>query len=280
MVRQCASRREGDGADSPTRGARGAPLVRLRDEAARPNTSTSYYLLPTTYYQKMEKTKKLVIVGTGETAEIAYEYFTHDSAYEVVAFAVSAQYIKEPTFYGLPVVAFEEVEQLFPPSQYEAYVAISYVKLNRNRAKMYAATKEKGYTCANYVSSRAFVWHNVELGENVFIFENNVLQHHVKLGNNIILWSGNHLGHRTVIEDHVYLSSHCVISGFCRIGAYSFLGVNSTFNDQITIGKDNVIGSGALIVKNTEDGKLMMGSPAKPASKTAYEAFGVGADEI
>jgi hypothetical protein len=26
-----------DGADSPTRGARGAPLVRLRDEAARPN---------------------------------------------------------------------------------------------------------------------------------------------------------------------------------------------------------------------------------------------------
>ena len=28
--------REGDGADSPTRGARGAPLVRLRDEAARP----------------------------------------------------------------------------------------------------------------------------------------------------------------------------------------------------------------------------------------------------
>ena len=36
----------------------------------------------------MEKTRKLVIVGAGEFGEIAYEYFTFDSEYEVVAFAV------------------------------------------------------------------------------------------------------------------------------------------------------------------------------------------------
>jgi hypothetical protein len=31
---------------------------------------------------------KLVVLGDGAFAEIAYEYFTHDSEYEVVAFAV------------------------------------------------------------------------------------------------------------------------------------------------------------------------------------------------
>lgn len=228
----------------------------------------------------MDKQKKLVIVGMGETAEIAYEYFTHDSAYEVVAFSVNQQYIKEDTFWGLPVVPFETLEENYPPDAYEVYVAISYVQLNRIRKRMFEAAKAKGYTCASYISSKAFVWHNVEIGENVFIFENNVLQYHVKVGNNVILWSGNHVGHRTIIEDNVYLSSHCVISGFCVIGDSSFLGVNCTFNDNIKLGKDNIVGSGALIVKNTEDGKLMIGSPAKPAAKSSYEAFNVPVEAI
>lgn len=228
----------------------------------------------------MEKNKKLIIIGTGETAEIAYEYFTHDSAYEVKGFSVSKQYIKDAEFYGLPVYEFETLEQQFPPAEYEVYVAISYVKLNRVRANMFNQAKAKGYTCANYVSSKAFVWHNVQLGENVFIFENNVLQHHVKVGNNVILWSGNHIGHRTQIKDHVYLSSHVVISGFCEIGEYSFLGVNSTFNDNIKLGKDTIVGSGALIVKNSENGQLLVGSPAKPAAKSSYEAFNVAPEEI
>jgi len=228
----------------------------------------------------MEKQKKLVIVGIGETAEIAYEYFTYDSPYQVVAFSVSEKYLKEDTFYGQPVVAFENLEQIYPPSDYEVYVAISYVQLNRTRAKMFYAAKEKGYTCATYVSSKAFVWRNVKLGENVFIFEGNVLQHHVQVGDDVILWSGNHIGHRTVIQDHVYISSHCVISGFCEIGAYSFLGVNATFNDNIKVAKDNIIGSGALVVKNTEAGKLMVGAPAKPAAKSSYEAFNVIQNQV
>ena len=34
----------------------------------------------------MGKTKKLLIVGAGELAEIAYEYFTYDSRYEAIGF--------------------------------------------------------------------------------------------------------------------------------------------------------------------------------------------------
>lgn len=226
------------------------------------------------------KSKKLIIIGTGETAEIACEYFTHDSPYEVIGYSVNQEYMKGDTFYGLPVYPLEDLDNIFPPSEYEVYVAISYVKLNRVRAKLYEAVKQKGYTCANYVSSKAFVWRNVELGENVFIFENNVLQHHVKVGNNVILWSGNHVGHRTIIKDHAYLSSHCVISGFCEIGEYSFLGVNSTFNDNIKVAKDNIIGSGALIVKNTEEAKVMVGSPARAVPKSSYDAFNVKPEEI
>ena len=108
------------------------------------------------------------------------------------------------------------------------------------------------------------------------IFENNVIQHNCKIGNNVILWSGNHIGHQTVINDHVYLSSHCVISGYCNIGKYSFLGVNCTFNNNIKIAADTIIGSAGLVVKNVDNpGQLMVGSPVKNQSKSSYDAFNV-----
>ena len=34
------------------------------------------------------KSKKLIIIGAGETANLAYEYFTFDSEYEVVGFSI------------------------------------------------------------------------------------------------------------------------------------------------------------------------------------------------
>lgn len=226
------------------------------------------------------KKLKLIIYGIGETADIAYEYFTYDSDYEVIAFTVDKEYLQSSAHNGLPVIDFADIDKLYPASEYEIFAASTYNKLNRVRTKMYKAAKMKGYKCANYVSSKAFVWRNVVIGENVFILENNVIQHLVSIGNNVILWSGNHIGHRTIINDNVYISSHCVVSGFCEIGESSFLGVNSTFNDNIKVAKDNIIGSGAVVVKNTEIGKVMVGAPARSANKSSYEAFNVLPEEI
>jgi len=221
------------------------------------------------------KLHKLIIVGGGETAEIAYEYFTYDSPFEVVAFTVDSQYRKQEELFGLPIVPFETVETRYDPKKFYAYAAASSTHLNRVRTRLYQVTKQKGYSLASYVSSEAFVWHNVEIGENCFIFENNVLQYHVKIGNNVMLWSGNHVGHRTVIHDNVFLSSHCVISGFCEIGEYCFLGVNSCFNDGVKVARDCVIGSGAVVIRDTDAQKVYVGNPAKPLDKNSFDTFKV-----
>lgn len=216
--------------------------------------------------------KKLIVYGAGETAEIIADYFDHDSEYEVLAFTVDREHISSDELMGKPVIPFDEVEKLFPPTDYEMFVGASFNKLNRIRTAMYQKAKKKGYKFATYVSSKAFVWHNVKLGENVFIFEDNVVQYKVNIGNNVILWSGNHIGHQTKIEDNCFISSHVVISGFCRIGKNSFLGVNSSFNDEVNFGDDGVTGNGTVIVRNTEKGKIYVGNPAK-AIKSSYIAF-------
>lgn len=222
-----------------------------------------------------EKKEKLIIVGAGEFAEIAYEYFTYDSPYQVVAFSVEKDFLEKKELFGLPVVPFEELERLYDPLKHKIFVAVTYTQLNRLRTRLYKEAKRKGFSAVSYASSNAFVWRNVKIGENCFIFENNVVQYHVEIGNNVILWSGNHIGHRTKIKDNCFISSHVVVSGYCKVGENSFLGVNSCIADFTKIAKDCIIGAGAVIIKGTEEGKVYVGNPAKPLEKSSFAAFKV-----
>jgi sugar O-acyltransferase (sialic acid O-acetyltransferase NeuD family) len=222
--------------------------------------------------------QELIIIGDGETAQLACEYFTHDSDMRVAGFAVEEKYRKTERLYDLPVVPLETVEQRFPPQDYLAFVAVSYTQLNRVRARLYRQMKDKGYAFASYVSSRAFVWRTAHIGENCFILENNVIQHGVVVEDNAFLWSGNHVGHQTRIRQDAYIASHAVISGFCDIGESCFVGVNATFNDKIRVARDCVIGSGAVVVRDTDPGKVYVGNPAKALARSSYETFGVPTD--
>lgn len=209
-------------------------------------------------------TKDLIIFGNGEFARIAQEYFVYDAKRSVRAFVVNRQYIKEEQIEGVPVIAYEDLDKHFSPETVDAFVAIPASGFNEIRKKFYLEFKSKGYALATYVSSHAFRWRNVEVGENSFIFEKNVLQPFVKIGNNVVLWSGNHIGHQSVIEDHCFLTSHVVVSGYCRIGEQSFVGVNTTFNDKTGVAPKCIIGSGSLVTKFLEqEGSLYVGSPAK-----------------
>lgn len=217
----------------------------------------------------------IVIIGGGETAHLAFEYFTHDSEYNVVAFSLDRDYIKEDEFLGLPVIALDELAESYPPQKYKAFVAVSSTKLNRVRKGLYDRAKSLGYELVSYISSRAFVWRDVEIGENCFILEDNTLQPFTKIGNNVVMWSGNHLGHRSRIEDHCFISSHCVISGYCVIGNSSFLGVNSTLEDNVIIESDNFIGAGALIQKSTDPKSLYQESKTELSKINTHRLFKV-----
>ena len=223
----------------------------------------------------MNKGKKIIIFGDSAFAEIAYEYFTHDSSYDVAAFTVSRRYLKSNRFHKLPVVPFENIETIYNPKEYDMHVALVYNTLNRTRAKFYEEAKVKGYKLANYISSKAFVWPNVKMGDNVFIFEDNTVQPFVTIGSNVVLWSGNHIGHHSKIGNHIFVSSHVVISGFCEVGDYSFLGVNSTVVNNIKVGKDCLIGAGAIITQNTGDGKLFKGASTKPEEISIYQKLNI-----
>ena len=171
------------------------------------------------------------------------------------------------------MIDVEDMERKFPPNQYAVFVATVYTQLNRLRARLMLEAKSKGYSLASYISSRAFIWSNVKMGEHCFIFEDNTVQPFVTLGDNVVLWSGNHIGHHSTVKSHCFISSHVVLSGFCEVGESCFLGVNATVANNINIGDDCWIGPGALIVKDTAAKSFYKTDAAEAARITTHRYF-------
>ena len=215
---------------------------------------------------------KVVIFGVLDTAELAHYYLTHDSAHEVVAFAVHQEYLKEPYFHGLPVVAFETVQEVYPPQDFDFFAPMTGRKMNKNREQVYNDAKAKGYKLISYVSSKATLFNN-PIGDNCFILEDNTIQPFTTIGNNVVLWSGNHIGHHGQIKDHVFFTSQVVLSGHCVVESYSFFGVNATIRDYLTIAEGTLVGMAAAVTRNTEPWGVYVGNPAIKKGAPSYEVY-------
>jgi sugar O-acyltransferase (sialic acid O-acetyltransferase NeuD family) len=214
---------------------------------------------------------KVVIFGTGDYGRIASLYLAADSPHEVVGFAVDGAYHDRDALMGKPVMTFEEMVESHPPDRISLLVAVGYSRLNQNRQEVYERCKKLGYGFITYINSRAYQWGHIEVGENSFIFEANVLQPNVKIGDNCVLWSGNHIGHDSTIGSHVFIASHVVISGNCRIGDSCFIGVNATFRDGVHVGARNLIGAGAVILKDTEEGEVYSVRRTEPRNFKSWD---------
>ncbi|NDC31916.1 MAG: hypothetical protein EBZ58_13525 [Bacteroidetes bacterium] len=68
------------------------------------------------------------------------------------------------------------------------------------------------------------------------------------------------MGHHSKIDDHNFITSHVVISGGVHVEEACFIGVNATIRNHIKIGKNTIIGAGALILSNVEPEGIYKGS--------------------
>lgn len=223
----------------------------------------------------MDKRKKLVIFGAGETSMMFYNYFQFESEYEVCAFTVDSLYKEVETLKNLPVVNFEDVTILYPPTEYEMFVAVFSSKVNTIRKRIYDDCKKKGYKMASFISSRASIGYEVEIGENCAILENTTIQQFAKIGNNVLIFNNNVIGHSSVIGNHVFISSCIAMSGYTKIGECCFLGVNCSFNEAVKVGDYCYIGMSTIIEKDVPDYTLIKAEPSKPYKRTTKQLYGL-----
>jgi sugar O-acyltransferase (sialic acid O-acetyltransferase NeuD family) len=221
--------------------------------------------------------EKIVLFGTSSGAKNAHFALSHDSRYEVVAFTVDREYIKESTFCDLPVVPFEDVTGIYPPSEYKMLVAIYANGMNKLRAEKYAQAKEKGYTLITYIHPQAIVAPDLLYGDNCFISEGVILRHSLKIENDVVIMPGAFIGHDTVIEDHCMIGSRAVVMAGLTIEPLCFIGPNATILEAVNVARECLIGGGVVLQESTKEKQVYKAAAptllALPSDKLAKIIF-------
>lgn len=205
----------------------------------------------------------VVIFGNASIARLAYYDIAYRTKHTVVAFAVDKDFITEKQMFDLPVIDFENIQELFPPGKCKLFIAAGFMKLNKIREERYLQAKEMGYSFISIISERATIYPDLTIGENCYIGHNAVVYNDVSIGNNVFIGAGCNVAHDVVIKDHCFFSDAVAVSGFVNIGTNCFLGTNSTIRNKVTIGDACIIGAGANILEDIDDKSVIIGEPSR-----------------
>ncbi|MEZ5505139.1 MAG: hypothetical protein R3F38_03835 [Gammaproteobacteria bacterium] len=83
--------------------------------------------------------------------------------------------MKNPQHRAKPVVAFEDLEQHYPPDRSNCSYPLSYKKMNRYREQHYLDAKQRGYRFICYIAPRPDS-QPPKIGGNCMILDDNVIQ--------------------------------------------------------------------------------------------------------
>lgn len=202
------------------------------------------------------KRQQLVIYGNGHMARMLAEIVS--TRFEIVAFAMEQRLIERPTFCGLPMIPFEDVEHYYDPSHHQMLVAVGYTGMNLIRLERCIEARAKGYTLANYVDSTARLYPSTELGDNNIILEYAVIHPWSHLGDANFLSSHVNLGHGTTVSNGCWLNAGVTIGGETRIGDRSVFGMNASAAHGIEVAPKTFLAANAFLAKNSSEGDVFL----------------------
>jgi UDP-3-O-[3-hydroxymyristoyl] glucosamine N-acyltransferase len=102
----------------------------------------------------------------------------------------------------------------------------------------------------------------VEIGNNVCVdravLGSTILSKNVKVDNFV------HVAHGVFVDENSLLIAHAMIGGSTKIGKNVWVAPSSAIINACSVGDNALIGMGAVVVKPVEEGKVVVGNPARP----------------
>ncbi len=104
---------------------------------------------------------------------------------------------------------------------------------------------------------------SLKIGQGNLIMFDCIFTCDVELGDFNLLNNRVILGHDLQLGNYNTIMPSVKILGDCKVGNNNFFGVNSVILQGLEVGNETRIGAGSLVVKNTQNGYLYLGNPAR-----------------
>ena len=103
---------------------------------------------------------------------------------------------------------------------------------------------------------------DVEIGSNVSVDRGTLGDTIIKRGAKIDNFC--HIAHNVIVGENSEVIAHAMIGGSVEIGSGAWISPSASVKDGLKIGKESLVGLGAVVVKNVPDGTTVVGNPAAP----------------
>lgn len=100
------------------------------------------------------------------------------------------------------------------------------------------------------------------------VMANAVVNPFSRIGKGCIINTNATIEHDCALEDGVHISPNASLAGGVKVGKHSWVGIGSQVKQMIMIGNNVVVGAGSTVIKNIPDFEIVIGSPAKPLTKS------------
>jgi sugar O-acyltransferase (sialic acid O-acetyltransferase NeuD family) len=206
--------------------------------------------------------KRIILVGGGPHAEVVADIVEQQGLYQVAGITDTRRSVGD-RFLGYTVIGEQEALQGLM-DEHGVVGGIVCVGDNYLREKVALELRAQvpEFEFATAIHPSAAVSPRAEVGEGSVIMPGCVVNTSARVGRHCIINTLSSLEHRSTMGDYSSLSAGVITGGFVTLGEYSALALGVTVLDRVRIGRNVVVGSGSLVMKDTEDDVLMYGSPA------------------
>lgn len=170
--------------------------------------------------------------------------------------------VPEKLFSQFPIVrSFDQVKKIFAETGDPSFcLGLGNPVL---RYRLYTQFVDAGGTLTSVISPRADIGQfDNHLEAGCCILPGAVITASVTLGKGCLINPNVTISHDSVVGDFVEISPGVNVTGNCRIGDFSFLGSNSVLLPKISIGRNVIVGAGAVVTKDVPANSLVVGVPA------------------
>ena len=196
---------------------------------------------------------KLIIVGAGGHAKVAFDAVRKQGKYEPVVFI-------DELNYGHTMCGIEVKKEIKHAEDMFFIVAIGD---NNVRKKKYEHGLSLGWEPAIVVHPGAIIAQDVSVGRGSVIFAGAIINAGATIGENSIINTSATIDHDCHLAAHVHIAPGCHLAGEITVGEGSLFGIGSVAIPKTTVGKWAITGAGAVIVDDVADGDTVVGVPAR-----------------
>jgi sugar O-acyltransferase (sialic acid O-acetyltransferase NeuD family) len=136
---------------------------------------------------------------------------------------------------------------------------------NKIRMEKYRQLHQQGAALVCLIHPSAVISRYSHIGCGSVVMAGAVVNVDARIGDACIVNTSATIDHDCVLEDAVHISPGAHLAGDVRVQECSWIGIGANVRQQIVIGRDVIVGAGAVVVENLPDKCVAFGIPAKPS---------------